>query len=83
MLYRIAKKSGSRRELKKIKNIKAYDSKKRCGSSSDSSRNGSDYDSSLSRNSNRDEECQPDERREINRLNHIVTNNIKTNKPTK
>ena len=44
ILYGIAKKSGSRRELNKIKNIKANASKKCSNSSSKYSSNGSDYD---------------------------------------
>ena len=49
MLFRIANKPGSRRELKKIKNIRAKYSKKCCDYSSDSSSDESDSDSSLSR----------------------------------
>ena len=80
MLYIIYKKSDSSRELKNIKKIKYKASKKRSNSSIDSSRNELDYDSSLSRDSNWDEERQPDERKEINRLDHVVTNMIKTKK---
>ena len=50
-IYSIAKKSSSSRELKKIKNIRAKSSKKRIYSSIDSSISGSDYDSSLSSDS--------------------------------
>ena len=47
-LFSIANKSGSRRELKKIKKIRAKASKKRCNSSSDSSSDESNSDSLLS-----------------------------------
>ena len=47
MIYRIAKKSISRRELKKINNIWGKASKKVHNSSSDSSSDDSDSDSSL------------------------------------
>ena len=79
MLYSIDNKSSSRCELKNIKKIKAKASKKFDDYSSDSSRNKSYYDSSLSSGSDWDEERQPAERREINRSDHVVTNNIKTN----
>ena len=53
IISRIAKKSRSRRELKKINKLKDKDSSKHCDSSSDSYR---DYcDSPLSRNSDSDE----------------------------
>ena len=48
MLFRITKKSGSCHELKKTKNIREMDSKKRCDSSSEFSGAESDSDSSLS-----------------------------------
>ena len=51
MLFSIAKKSGSRCEIKKIKKIRAA-SKKRYNSSRKSSSDDSDSDSSLSRDSN-------------------------------
>ena len=51
ILYNIFKKSGSLRELKNIKMIKAKASKKRSDSGSDSSRDESDSNSSLSSNS--------------------------------
>ena len=47
MLYRISKKSGSRRELKKIKNIKSKAYKKCSYSISKSSISGSDYNYSI------------------------------------
>ena len=52
MLYRIANNFGSRREIKKSKKIKAKASNKRRDDRSDSSRNKSYYDSSLSSDSN-------------------------------
>ena len=48
LLYIISKKSGSRREIKKINNIRSKASKKRRDGSSNSSSEDSDYDSSLS-----------------------------------
>lgn len=56
MLYSIAKKSGSSRELKNIKKIKAKASKKCSYSISGSSISDSDSDYSLSSDSNREEE---------------------------
>ena len=47
MLFIISKKSGSYRELKKIKNIRAKSAKKRRNDSSNSSSDGLDSDSSL------------------------------------
>ena len=80
MLYSIDNKSSSRCELKNIKKIKAKASKKFDDYSSDSSRNKSYYDSSLSSGSDWDEERQPARNREKNRLKHIVNNNIKKDK---
>ena len=48
LLYIISKKSGSRREIKKINNIRSKASKKRRDGSIDSSSEDSDSDSSLS-----------------------------------
>ena len=78
MLYSITKKSGSRRELNKIKKIKAKDSKKLIYSSSDSL--SSYLDSPLYSDSEWDEPIQPTEHKEINKLYHLVTDNIKKNK---
>ena len=80
MLYIIAKKSGLRRELKKIKNIRAKASKKRRYSSSDSSSSGLDYDSYVSSDSDQDEEREPNQIKDMNKLDHIVTYNINKNK---
>ena len=76
MLYRSAKKSGSRRALKKIKRIRDKSSKKRYDSNSDESYS----DVFLSRNIDLDKYRHPGVRREINLLYHVVTDNIKTNK---
>ena len=76
MLFSISNKSGSCRELNNIKNIRAKYSKKRCNSSSDNS----DSDSSLSRNSDCDTYRQSSGREDMNKLDHLVKNNIKTNK---
>ena len=80
MLYSISKKSGSRRELNNIKNIRSKASKKRSYSSSNSSRSGLYYDSSLSIDSDLDEDWQPTERKKINGLDYVVTDNIRKNK---
>ena len=50
MIYKIAKKSGLRLEIKNIKNIRAIASKKGCDSSSNVSSEDLDSYSSLSRN---------------------------------
>ena len=75
MLYIIAKKTGSRREIKKIK---AKASKKRREKNSNFPIDGSDYDYPLSSYSDRDEDIWPAGYREINGLDQIVTENIKT-----
>ena len=80
MLFIIAKNSVSCRKLKNIMNIRAKSSKKRCNYSSDSSSDDSDYDSSLSIDSDWDTYSRPYRRKEMNKLDHIVTYNIKTNK---
>ena len=49
-IYRIFKKTGSRREMKMIKNIKAKAYKKRCGDNINSSRDESYSDYFLSSN---------------------------------
>ena len=67
-------------ELKNNKNIRAKASKKRINSSSDSFSNTLYSNYFLSGDSNWDEEIHPDDRREINKLDQIVTNSIKTNK---
>ena len=61
-----------------IKNLKNEASRKHYDSSHDSSREYSN--SSLSSDSDCDEYRHPDEGRKINRLNNILTDNIKTNK---
>ena len=79
MLFRIDKNSGLRRELKKINKIRA-DSNKHCNFRSDSSIDVPEYDSSLSRDSNRDTYIQSSGFKGMNKLFHVVTNNIRTNK---
>ena len=77
MLFSISKRSGSHRELKKNKKIKEKVLKKNSYSSSNSSSN--DYDYPLSSDSEWDKRRQPTERKEKNKLDYVVTNNI-TNK---
>ena len=73
MLYRIAKKSDSRREIKKEKNPRAKASRK----SSDSSSDDLDSYSSLAINISRETYRPPAGRKETNRLDHVVTYNLK------
>ena len=80
MIYRISKKSGFIRELKKIKNINSKSSQKHSYSSRNSSISGSDSDSSLSSDSYLEEQRQHTERKQMNTLDRVVTDNIKTNK---
>ena len=80
ILYSIAKNSGSRRELKKIKKIKDKDSRKCYNYSSDSSIDESYSVSSLSRDSDWYEDIQPVGHRDVNRFDQVVTNNVNTNK---
>ena len=72
MLYSITKNSGSRCEIQKIKKIRKEALKDTYSSSDDW---GSD--SSLARDSSLDKERCYDGRKEINKLDHAVTNNIK------
>ena len=74
MLLSITKRSSSCRELKKINNICAKASNKRDYSSRDIST--SDYDSSLSSNSEWDKIIHPYQRKDMNKLDHAVINNI-------
>ena len=80
MLYSIAKKSVSRREIKKNKKIRAKASKKSCDSSSDSPSDYSDSDSSLASHSSWDTCRQPAWPKDMNKLYHVVKNNLKTTK---
>ena len=80
VLFSIAKKSGSRRDIKKIKKIDAKSSRKRCNSSSNSSSDELDSNSSLSSDSEWDTYRRSYGRKEMNRFDHVVIYNIKTNK---
>ena len=80
MLYNISKKSGLRRELNKIKKIRGGYSKKGCDSSSNYSSDDSDSDSSLASDSSWDKYRRNYGRKEMNKLDHVVTNNLKTTK---
>ena len=73
MLFIITNKSGSRREFKNNK-AKAY--KKRIYSNRNILRSELDSDSSLSSDSEWEEQRNPTKRKEINKLDNIVTNNI-------
>ena len=80
MIFCMAKSSGSRCELKKIKKIKKIRSKvskKRSYSIRDISSSDSDSYFSLFSYSERDKIIHPTELKEINKLDHLVTNNIK------
>ena len=72
IIYSIAKKSGSRRELHKIKKIRKEALKDTYSSSEDW-----DSDSSLAIDSSLDKEGRPAGCKEINRSDHLVTDNIK------
>ena len=69
------KHSGLCREIKNIKKISGKSSRKDDYSSSNISR--SDFDSSLSSDSEWDKKIQPAERKYMNKLDYVVTNNIK------
>ena len=73
MIYIIAKKSYLHRETKTIKKIKSEASKKTSISSSEDWSS----DSSLARNSIWDKHRRPAWRKEINKLDHVMTNNLK------
>ena len=72
----ISRKSGLRSEIKKIKKTRAKYSKK----GSDSSSDYSDSNSSLSRDSSWDTYTRPSGRKEMNILDHVVTDNLKNYK---
>ena len=76
MIYSIANKYGSRRDIKKINNIRIKASKK----NSDSSSDYSDSDSSLASDSSWETYRQPSVRKDMNRLYHLVTYNLKNYK---
>ena len=80
MLYIISKKSVSRPELNNIKNIRAKSSKKRRDDSSNSSSDKWESYSSLSSDEDWDKHRQPLGHKEINGLDHVVIDNINTNK---
>ena len=80
IIYSIAKKSILSHELKNINKIRDNSSKKRYDYSSNSSSEESYSESSLSRDMDCDKQSRPYGRKEINRLDHSVTDNIKTNK---
>ena len=80
MLFSITKKSRSRFELKNINNVREKASKKRCDSISNYSSDELDSDSLLSSDIDCDKHRQPTGSKEINRLDHTLTNNIKKNK---
>ena len=79
MIYSITKKSGSCRETKNIKKIRANASKKCSYSSNNYSSSGLNPDTSLSSDNDCDEDRQPPESKEINELDHVVTNNRNKN----
>ena len=80
MLYSIAKKSGSRHEIKEIEKIPGKASKKRPKYSSNYSSDDSDSNSSLAINISRDTYRRPDVSKEMNKLDQLVTKNLKTTK---
>ena len=80
MLYSISKKLVSCREIKKIKKIWGKYSKKVRDSSSNSSSDDLVSDSSLASDGSWDKYIWPTGHKEMNKLYHIVTNNLKTTK---
>ena len=80
MLFSNSNKSGLRRELKNTKKIRAKGYKKRCDSSSDYSSDNSDPNSSLASNSDWDTYRHTAGSKGMNKLDHVVTDNIRTNK---
>ena len=80
IIYSIAKKFILSHELKNIKKIRNNSSKKRYNYSRNSSSKEPYSESSLSRYINCDKERNPSGSKEINILDHAVTDNIKTNK---
>ena len=76
-MYSIAKEIVLRHKIKKIEPTA---SKKIRNYSWDSTSDETDYDYSLYIYSDWDEDRRPAGLREINRLDHVVTDNIKTNK---
>ena len=75
----MAKRTGSRHELKRIKKIKSKASNNNSYSNIDNYIGASNSDSSLSSDSEWDKRRHPTECKEIDKLDHVVTNNI-TNK---
>ena len=80
IIYSITKNSVLRSELKKIKKIRKQASKKGCDFSSDSSSDNLDSDSSLAISISLYTYRRPSERKEMNKLDHVVTNHLKTTK---
>ena len=75
MIFRISKRSSSRRELKNINKICPNSSKKHDYSIRDSSNSDSGY--CISSDRDRDKIIQPTKRNETKKLDHVVTNNVK------
>ena len=76
MIYIIANKSVARRYIKKINNIRAKSS----NNGSDSSSDDLDSDSSLASDSSWDTYRRPAGHKEVNRLDNVVTDNLKNYK---
>ena len=73
MIYIISNESGLRREINKIKNIRVEAYKKTIVSSNEDW----DYDYSLASGSSWDKHRQSAGRKDINKLDHVVTENLK------
>ena len=80
ILYNVSNKSGLRREINKINNIRAKSSMKGHHSSRGSFSDYLESDSSLARNISWDKYRRPAGRKEMKRLEHVLANNLKTNK---
>ena len=75
IIFRMTKRSGSHHELKKIKNIRSKAPMNNESSNNSSSSSDSDY--SLSSEIGLDKIRHPSEIREIKKLDHVMTSNIK------
>ena len=82
MIFIMTNKSGLRRDIKNTKNIKTKTSKKRSCSSRDISSTDLGYYSSLYSNCEWDELIHTSERKDMDKLDHVVTYNIKEIKST-
>ena len=79
-VFRISNKSSSRRDLNKIKNIREKSARNHRNDIRNSFNDKSESNYWLSRNIYLYKHRQPTGSKDMNMLDHVVTNNIKTNK---